>query len=40
MKNIEIFFSCKKSKFQWKKNDIFNNFAENIQYGYTLESPR
>ena len=36
-----IFFSkAKIEDFHWKKFDIFNNFAQNIDCGYTLEPPR
>ena len=30
----------KKLKFQWKNFAIFDNFAQNIDCGYTLEPPR
>ena len=41
MQYIEKMFSkAKIEDFIGKKNDIFNNFAHNIDCGYTLEPPR
>ena len=40
MQYIEIFFKSKSKKNHWKNFDIFNNFAQNIDCGYTLEPPR
>ena len=38
--NIQrIFLNSKKGKFHWKKFDIFNIFAQNIDCGYMLEQP-
>ena len=40
MQNMEIFFFiCKNEKFCWQNFDYFNIFAQNIDYGYTLEPP-
>ena len=37
----DLFFKSKNFKFFFlEKNDIFNNFAQNIDCGYTLEPPR
>ena len=33
-------FTTKKWKFSEKNSDIFNNFAQNIDCGYSLEPPR
>ena len=41
--NIQRFFSYhifKNCKFHWKKNDLFNIFAQNIDCGYKLEPPQ
>ena len=35
-----IFHGCKNDYFQMKNLDIFLIFAQNIDYGYTLEPPR
>ena len=35
-----FFFGCKNENFQLKIFDIFLIFAQNIDYGYTLELPR
>ena len=35
-----FFLSCKNENFQKKMFDIFLIFAQNIDYGYTLEPPR
>ena len=35
-----IFHGCKNDNFQMKCFDIFLNFAQNIDCGYTLEPPR
>ena len=40
MQYTEIFLALKIENFQLKKNDIFLNFAQNIDCGYTLEPPR
>ena len=37
---IEIFSAVNFGKFHWKKIDIFNRLAQNIDCGYTLEPPR
>ena len=34
-----IFHGCKKDNFQMKNYDVFLNFAQNIDCGYTLEPP-
>ena len=39
MQYIEIFQAMKIEKFDLKKFDIFLDFAQNIDCGYTLESP-
>ena len=36
----ENFLSCKNCKIHWKKVDIFNIFAQNIDCRYTLEPPQ
>ena len=36
----EIFSAVKMENFPRKKIDIFNNFAQNMHCGYTLEPPR
>ena len=40
MQYTEIFKVVKNENFQWKIFAIFLNFAQNIDYGYTLEPPR
>ena len=40
MQYTENFFKSKNRKFYCKKFDVFNIFAQNIDYGYTLEPPR
>ena len=35
MQYTEIIFSCKNKKFHWKKFDVFNKIAQNIDCGYT-----
>ena len=40
MQYTEIFWALKIEKFQLKKFDIFLIFAQNIDWGYTLEPPR
>ena len=40
MQYTEIFLALKIENFQLKKIDIFLNFAQNIDCGYTLEPPR
>ena len=40
MQNTEIFSVVKIENFQLKNFDIFLIFAQNIDYGYTLELPR
>ena len=40
MQYIEIVFGSKNENFHWKNFDIFLIFAQNIDYGYTLEPPR
>ena len=40
MQYIEIFKVIKNENFQWKFFNIFLNFAQNIDCGYTLEPPR
>ena len=35
-----FFFSAEKMKFSSKQIDIFNIFAQNIDCGYMLETPR
>ena len=40
MQNTEIFSVVKIENFQLKIFDIFLIFAQNIDYGYTLELPR
>ena len=40
MQYTDNFFSCKNGKFYWKKIDILNIFAQNIDCGYRLELPR
>ena len=37
MKYTAIFHCCKNDNFQMKNCDIFLNFAQNIEHGYTLE---
>ena len=37
MQYTSKFFGCKNENFHWKKNDIFLIFAQNIDFGYTLE---
>ena len=39
MQYTAIFFSCKKIKFHRSNFNIFNIFAQNIDYGYMLEPP-
>ena len=39
MQNTAIFNGCKNGNFQIKNCDIFLNFAQNIDFGYTLEPP-
>ena len=36
---IAIFHGCENGKFSDEKSDIFLNFAQNIDRGYTLEPP-
>ena len=38
--NIKIIFSASNIESFIEKNDIFNNFAQNIYCGYTLEPPQ
>ena len=40
MQYTEIFKVVKNENFQWKFFYIFLIFAQNIDYGYTLEPPR
>ena len=40
MQQTDIFLALKMENFQRKKFDIFLIFAQNIDYGYTLEPPR
>ena len=40
MQNTEIFKVVKIENFQQKNFDIFLIFAQNIDFGYTLEPPR
>ena len=40
MQYTATFYGCKNDKFQMKKCDIFLIFAQNIDLGYTLESPQ
>ena len=40
MRYTEIFKVVKNENFQWKFLDIFLIFAQNIDFGYTLEPPR
>ena len=40
MQYTEIFKAVKNENFQWKCLDIFLNFAQTIDCGYTLEPPR
>ena len=40
MQYTELLLSSKNGKFQWKNVDVFLNLAQNIECGYTLESPR
>ena len=40
MQYTEIFYALKIGNFQLKIFDIFLIFAQNIDYGYTLEPPR
>ena len=40
MQYTEIFYAVKIEKFICKNSDLFNNFALNMNYGYTLEPPR
>ena len=40
MQYIEKLFGCKNENFQGTNFDIFLIFAQNIDYGYTLEPPR
>ena len=40
MPYTENFFSSKNRKTNRKKIDIFNNFAQSIDCGFTLEPPR
>ena len=35
----QIFHGCKKDNSQMKNCDVFLIFAQNIDYGYTLEPP-
>ena len=35
-----IFHGCKQDNFQMKKCDVFLIFAQNIDFGYTLEPPQ
>ena len=39
MQYTENVFGCKNENFHWKNSDIFLIFAQNIDCGYTLESP-
>ena len=39
MQYTGIFHICKSDKLQLKMFDYFHNFAQNIDRGYTLESP-
>ena len=40
MQQTETFKIVKNENFQWKFLDIFLIFAQNIDFGYTLEPPR
>ena len=40
MKYTEIFSSVKIEKIHWKKFDILNIYAQNIDCGYKLELPQ
>ena len=40
MQNIENFFQRQKLKISLKNFDVFDNFIQNIDCGYTLEPPR
>ena len=40
MQHTAIFHGCKNDNFQLKFLDYFHIFAQNIDYGYTLESPQ
>ena len=39
MQHTEKIFGCKNENFHWKKIDIILIFAQNIDFGYTLEPP-
>ena len=39
MQFTEKFFGCKNENFQWTNFNIFLIFAQNIDFGYTLEPP-